>query len=396
MKIDTPTARSKITARREPFWQQLDRGLALGYRAGPATWVVRVQIEGRKTYHSLGLADDGKRQADGGHILNFSQAVEMAHRWRGRALKADNVASMTVEQALNSYTDYLYRAKAKSTAYATETRMRKHLASQLGATLIGKLTPRAIAAWHEGLVPAGISDPEERRKKMDSANHCLTALKAALNRAATGDAGVRDDAWRAVKPFKGVTAARKVFLTEDEAQRLLDTCEDTNFRNLVEGGLLTGARFGELANMKVRDLDLAAYSWSVAISKTGPRESELTTAAINLLRRVAVGRQKAELIFTRRDGGQWTNHNVRPPMERAIAKAGLDPTTTFYALRHTTISWLLKAGTPMQAIAENVGTSVRMIEKHYGKFLRQDKRSMLEAGMPDLKRSDEGDKVVQP
>ena len=32
----------------------------------------------------------------------------------------------------------------------------------------------------------------------------------------------------------------------------------------------------------------------------------------------------------------------------------------------------------MQLLAENIGTSVRMIEQHYGKFTRDDRRRFLE------------------
>jgi hypothetical protein len=37
----------------------------------------------------------------------------------------------------------------------------------------------------------------------------------------------------------------------------------------------------------------------------------------------------------------------------------------------------LLAGVPIQVVAENCGTSVRMLEKHYGKFLSTDRREMF-------------------
>ena len=39
---------------------------------------------------------------------------------------------------------------------------------------------------------------------------------------------------------------------------------------------------------------------------------------------------------------------------------------------------------PAQIVAENVGTSVTMIEKHYGKFLPSEKRRWLERGRIEL------------
>ncbi len=52
--------------------------------------------------------------------------------------------------------------------------------------------------------------------------------------------------------------------------------------------------------------------------------------------------------------------------------------TTFYALRHTHISLALLAGVNIQVLSENTGTSVRMIEQYYGKFLRADRRAMFD------------------
>jgi len=52
--------------------------------------------------------------------------------------------------------------------------------------------------------------------------------------------------------------------------------------------------------------------------------------------------------------------------------------TVLYWRRHTHISLALLAGVNIQVRAENVGTSVRMIEKHSGKFLNRDRRTMFD------------------
>ena len=52
--------------------------------------------------------------------------------------------------------------------------------------------------------------------------------------------------------------------------------------------------------------------------------------------------------------------------------------TALYSPRHTHISLALLAGVNIQVRAENVGTSVRMIEKHSGKFLNRDRRTMFD------------------
>jgi integrase len=44
----------------------------------------------------------------------------------------------------------------------------------------------------------------------------------------------------------------------------------------------------------------------------------------------------------------------------------------FYATRHTYISVALTAGVNIKWIAQQCGTSVAMIEKHYGRYIRDD------------------------
>ena len=66
-------------------------------------------------------------------------------------------------------------------------------------------------------------------------------------------------------------------------------------------------------------------------------------------------------------------------MQAAVRAAKLPAETVFYSLRHYHISKALLAGVPPQVVAENTGTSVSMIEQHYGKFLPQDRRDFFNA-----------------
>ena len=54
-KIDTRTARTRLLARREPYWTALSEGCALGYRRGAkgGTWIGRFRDEdGRQHYEA--------------------------------------------------------------------------------------------------------------------------------------------------------------------------------------------------------------------------------------------------------------------------------------------------------------------------------------------------------
>jgi site-specific recombinase XerD len=71
-------------------------------------------------------------------------------------------------------------------------------------------------------------------------------------------------------------------------------------------------------------------------------------------------------------------------MQRALSRAGLDQQGTFYALRHSYISRAIEAGVPLNVLAENCGTSVRIIEKNYAKMLASKRREFIAMGAPRL------------
>lgn len=58
--------------------------------------------------------------------------------------------------------------------------------------------------------------------------------------------------------------------------------------------------------------------------------------------------------------------SVRTALKRAVKLAKLDGGVTAYTLRHSCASWLVAKGLPTRKIADFLGTSEAMIERHYG------------------------------
>jgi len=50
----------------------------------------------------------------------------------------------------------------------------------------------------------------------------------------------------------------------------------------------------------------------------------------------------------------------------AQVKAGIDPIRGLYDLRHTYATFALRAGVPVFAVSRFMGTSIAMIDRHYG------------------------------
>lgn len=73
------------------------------------------------------------------------------------------------------------------------------------------------------------------------------------------------------------------------------------------------------------------------------------------------------MLFPNADGGHldFRNFNRRhwKPVQKA---AGIDPLRDLYDLRHTYATFALRAGVPVFALLRFMGTSIAMIDLHYG------------------------------
>jgi integrase len=389
-KIDTRSAREKLSARREPYWTVLSQGCALGYRKGAkgGTWIARFRDgDGKRLLEAFGAADDA-RDPDGLSVFSFAQAQERARAWFARKAReqAGDFAlpdrPYTVADALADYrADYLRRGgKAVD-------RLDKSAAAwikpELGAVGLAKLTKARIVAWHQKVAetPARLrtkpgepqkyrvadNNAEAVRRRRSTANRVLTILKATLNHAHREGKCASDDAWRTVRAFREADAARLRYLSADEARRLTNACP-IDFRALVIGALLTGCRYGELAAMTIDDFNPDAGTLRVRASKSGkPRHVVLTQEGRDFVALQAAGKPGSALLFLRGNGKPWSKSEQQRPLGAACEAAKVDPPVNFHGLRHTYASRLAMRGVPLAVIAAQLGhTDTRMVEKHYG------------------------------
>jgi integrase len=175
-----------------------------------------------------------------------------------------------------------------------------------------------------------------------------------------------DAAWRRVRPFQKVSAARVRYLTDDEAQRLANACQP-DLRALVTAALFTGARYNELASLRASDFDDANGTVHIGESKGGkPRHVVLTDEGRAFFRRVAAGRAKDAVMLPRADGRRWRKSEQFRPMREACAAATIVPPASFHVLRHTYASRLTMRGVPIAVIAAQLGhADLRITARHY-------------------------------
>lgn len=416
-RLEKRTNRAKLPARGRPYYATITPEVHLGYRklkSGGGTWVARIYV-GARQYRTQTIATaDDHAESDGEKVLTFYEAQERA-KAVGAELTAQAESGRTGPYRIRDAVEDYLREQVEPHGRGggpKETRriLEREVLPSIGDVKLTEISAKGLRDWlndiaarppqdRSGRPRRGVdmSDPEVQRRRRDTANRALRQLKAALNHAYNEGRVASDAAWRRVKAFETTSGARTRWLTRDEVTRLLNACQG-GFRDLVRGGLLTGARPGDLKRLRAGDFIPETGAVWFSQRKTGrPYTCHLNAEGVEFFRRMTRGKGRSELIFTRDDGSPWGDDDHERPMREASDAARLEPRATFYTLRHTYCSHAIMAGVPMLVVANNIGHSdTRMVEKHYGHLADQYARDQIANGVPSWSGGDEdaGDNVV--
>jgi integrase len=138
----------------------------------------------------------------------------------------------------------------------------------------------------------------------------------------------------------------------------------------------TGLRPSELFGLDRRDVDrqlgVVYVRRAYANGRLKQTKTRLSTRAVPLQAKAldALDRLPASdnpILFQNIRGGRidfriFGRKHWRP----AQSKAGIDPVRGLYDLRHTYATFALRAGVPVFAVSRFMGTSIAMIDRHYG------------------------------
>lgn len=400
--LETRAARGRLKARGKPYYRVLDEGLHIGYRkprGGAGKWVVRQYVGGQSYAVKTIAGADDQSDANGVDVLSFAQAQAKARALRDERSRsaAGITGTLTVADAMRDYIEFL--EVNRKTASDVRYRYAAFIEEPLGNIEVAALKAKKIRDWHAGLAKSAPrlrtrkgedqkhakmpKDDDAKRRRQSSANRNLVVLRAALNHAWREGNVTSDAEWRRVKPFAKVDAARVNYLKVDDAKRFLNAC-NPDFRRLAQAALETGARYGELCRLKVKDFNPDAGTVAIHISKTGKsRHVVLTDEGQAFFRQLCIGRGGGEFMLTKAGGGPWLRSHQDRPMADAVRRARISPAVSFHALRHTWASLAVMAGVPLLVVAKNLGhASTAMVEKHYGHLAPSYIAEAIRAGAP--------------
>jgi integrase len=369
-RIDTVTARAKIKPRRDPYWQRVSQGLFVGFRKmstdTAGTWFARYRdSEKSQLRQPLGTLEKFPASE------RFDRAATAAKAWLIELNSGQRIESWTVLEACDYYTKRVRELKGDKAADDLDARYRRWISDDpIRRMEVSKLTRDDVSALRSRMVAAPIyigRTGKTRPRSKDTVNRDTAAVRAALNMAFDDGKAVSNAAWR--KPlaaFKNVSKRRDVYLDREQRVRLIQF-SPPDLARLIRGLSMLPLRPGALASLTVADFDARVGVLKIGQDKSGKdRKLKLPQTIAEFLVEATAGRVATAPLFVRDDGLAWNKDLWKKPIKRATVAAGLPTETIAYALRHSAITDLVHEGLDLLSVAQISGTSVVMIERHYG------------------------------
>jgi integrase len=381
----------KCPVRTEPYWAApIRRGQFLGFRKiSPLTgsWVARIRIAdetGKLVQKYNALGDLTER-------FGYDEAQAAAVAWFA-TVEAPGTDSpiVTVADACREYVRALREDKDEPrpaaaddaerrferTVYGREksTRKRAIEPNALGKIKLTELTTTRLEAWRADL-----------KIGKASKNRTLTALKAALNMAAKNNKQALAKMAlevAGITPFEKAGKRRDLFLDLKQRRALLKAAKGRALRDLISAVMWTGARAGELTSATVSQFDPRQKQIKLGDGKkTGERVVTLSPAALTLFKRLAKTRGPGDRLLTRDDGQPWAHSDWDELVRDAATAAKLPDGVCLYTLRHSYITQAIESNSSLLTVSRQVGTSLVMIDKHYGQTSKDSRKRLAAVRM---------------
>lgn len=424
-------------------WRRIDPETHLGYRKGKraGVWLVRWRNGAGYRQAPLGSADDAIKAG----TLSFEAALKAARELVEKA-RADAAAEaagpvVTVRTAIESY---IASRDARDSRRAGRTK-RSDAASRLARYVTGKpasgkrkavaaapiadvalyvLTEKDLARWRDGL-PESLKATTKRRLINDVRAGLNLAYSADRERLPAALHGIVKHALRTIahEDEAEPVARDNQILSDAEIARVLKAAREIDAEENWEGDLFrfvlvlaaTGARFSQVARLRVRDFQAKEGRLLIPVSRKGRggEKAHFITVPIGAdvvaaLAPIAARRPKDAPLLERwrhvqkpggvewrkdRRGAWQSASEIVRPWQAIREHAGL-PEAVAYSLRHSSIVRGIRANLPLRLIAATHDTSTEMIERHYAKWITHGLEEMARAAIVPLV-PDDGENVVR-
>lgn len=317
------------------------------HSSGNTTYRVRIRING--------MPDKSATFASRSQAKIWAQKMEADIR-QGRYFPKQEGEERTFGEFIDRYIEKELPKKPKSVAKQTSQLLwwKKHL----GAYFLCHISPSMLAELRDRLLQE--TTPRGGLRSSSTANRYLAALSQALTIA------VKEWGWLKENPLFKISRlregkGRERYLDKEGIASLLAACRQSKspyLYGVVIFALGTGARRGEIFNLKWEDVDFVRSAATFRGTKNGEtRTVPLSRSVLECLEH----ERKRRIIFS---PNVFPCVDIRTAWERVVEKANLKD-VRFHDLRHTAASHLAMNGASTLEIAAILGHKTLSMVKRY-------------------------------
>jgi integrase len=329
------------------------------HHADDICYDISYKRDGKKVWEKAGWASEGY-SAKLAEQIRAERIRSMRH---GLELPQDKPKTL-FKDAVKKYLEWAKTNKAKEgrdDRYLYD----KHLKKRFGNTRMDQISSFDLEKMKSELLKEEYAPA--------TVKHALVLVRQIFNKAIVWNLYQGESPVKKVK-MPTISNQRTRFLSVEEADALLKAlkAKSQQVHDMALLSLHSGMRFGEIAGLKVHDVDLANGLINISDPKNRrPRRAYMTAAVKAMFQaRIPKEAKSNDLVFPDEKGKKM--EFVSKTFPRVVDALGLnkgvkDPRQkiTFHSLRHTFASWLALQGEQIQTISELLGHRTLQMTMRY-------------------------------
>ena len=355
--------------------------------------------EGKKTWEKVGWKSQGYTAELARKIRN-ERIIAMQH---GDELPQDKKKAITFEKLAEKYLKWSAENKSRD-GIDDKSRYENHLKDRFDNKPLDEISLLDLERMKSAMTKAKLSQK--------TIAHCLALIRAMYNKGLDWGLYNGENPVRKKRPgekkgiIPSVQNARDRFLSVAEAELLLmelkrnhqkkgyEELKDPKLHDMSLLSLHTGARAGEIFNLRGQDIDLKNQIIALRDTKNSETRYAPMTAEVKVMLKRRAKKDPRAFIFTDKDGEKIKE--VSNAFQRIVDLVGFNKgvedrrlRVVFHSLRHTFASWLAIEGTPLYTIAKLMGHKSIAMSERYSHLSPDHKKDAVNAVAAALRKHKE-------
>lgn len=360
--------------------------------------------EGKKTWEKVGWKSQGY-SAELARKIRNERIIAMQH---GDELPQDKKKAITFGKLAEKYLKWSTENKSRE-GIDDKSRYENHLKDRFDNKRLDEIVLLDLERMKSEMSKAKLSPK--------TISHCLALIRAMYNKAVDWNLYQGDNPIKKKRPGekKGIMPTvrnvRDRFLSVEEAELILKELKrnhqikkeykelkDPKLHDMSLLSLHTGARAGEIFNLRGQDIDLKNQIIALRDTKNSETRYAPMTAEVKVMLKRRLKEDPRAFIFTNKDGEKIKE--VSNAFQRIVDKVGLNKgvkdtrlRVVFHSLRHTFASWLAIEGTPLYTIAKLMGHKSIAMSERYSHLSPDHKKDAVNAVAAALRKHKENAEI---